>query len=45
MTFNDIVYAVTDDGENKKLIQFTKDNKLNIIADKLNDVNFSEFNK
>ncbi len=43
--FNNSTYAVIDDGENKKLVQYTDDNKLNIIADKLNDINFSEFGK
>lgn len=43
--FNNIVYAVADDGENKKLIQYTEDNKIKIIADKLNDINFSELGK
>ena len=43
--FNNSTYAVIDDGENKKLVQNTDDNKLNIIADKLNDINFSELGK
>lgn len=42
--FNDIVYAVVD-GENKKLIQFTQNNKANIVADELDDINFSELGK
>jgi hypothetical protein len=33
--FNDIVYAVVDNGKNKTLIQYTKDNKVNIIGDNL----------
>ena len=43
--FNNIVYAIVDDGENKNLIQYTEDNKINIIADKLDDINFSELGK
>ena len=43
--FNNIVYAVVNDGENKSLIQYTEDNKLNIIANNLNDINFSEHSK
>ena len=43
--FNDIVYALIDDGENKMLIQYIEDNKLNIIADNLDDINFSELGK
>ncbi len=43
--FNDIVYAVVDDGESKMLIQHTEENKVNIIADNLDDINFSELNK
>ena len=43
--FNDIVYALVDDGENKMLIQYTDGNKLNIIADNLDDINFSELGK
>lgn len=43
--FNDIVYAVVHDGENKKLIQYTQNNKVNIVADNLDDINFSELNK
>ena len=43
--FNDIVYAVIDDGENKMLIQYIEDNKVNIIADNLDDINFSELGK
>lgn len=43
--FNDIVYAVVYDGENKKLIQYTENNEVNIIADKLDDINFSELGK
>ena len=40
--FNGNIYAVADEGGNKKLIQYTKNEKVNIIADKLDDVNFSE---
>lgn len=43
--FNDSVYAVVGDGDNKKLIQYTENNKVNIIADKLDDINFSELGK
>lgn len=43
--FNDNVYAVVDDVENRMLIQYTEDNKVNIIAEKLDDINFSELNK
>ena len=43
--FNDIVYAVVDEGESKMLIQHTKENKVNIVADSLDDINFSELNK
>lgn len=43
--FNNITYALEDDGANKKLIQYTEDKKINIIADKLDDVNFSELGK
>jgi hypothetical protein len=43
--FNDNVYAVVDDGENKMLIQSTKDNKVNVVADNLDDINFSELGK
>lgn len=43
--FNDIAYAVVDDGKSKKLIQYTGNKKVNIIADKLDDVNFSELGK
>lgn len=43
--FNDIVYAVVDDGENKKLVQYNEDNKVNIVADNLDDINFSELGK
>jgi hypothetical protein len=45
MKFNDIDYAVVDDGENKKLIQYTQNNNVNIVADKLDDINFSELGK
>lgn len=43
--FNDIIYAVVDDGENKMLTQYTEDNKVNIIEDALDDINFSELGK
>ncbi|WP_312810816.1 hypothetical protein [Sedimentibacter sp.] len=43
--FNDIAYAVVDDGKNKKLIQYIGNRKVNIIADKLSDINFSELGK
>ncbi len=43
--FNDIVYAVVDKVENKMLIQFTEGNKVNIIEDNIDDVNFSELGK
>lgn len=43
--FNDIDYAVVDDGKNKMLIQYFENNKVNIIADKLVDINFSELGK
>jgi len=43
--FDDVVYAVVDGGESKKLIQYNEDNKVNIIADKIEDVNFSELGK
>ena len=43
--FNNIIYAVVDDGENKMLVQNTEENKINIVADKLDDINFSEFGK
>ena len=43
--FNGIIYAVVDDGENKMLIQYTDDSKVNTIADKLDDINFSELGK
>lgn len=43
--FNNIIYAVVDDGENKMLVQNTDDNKLNVIADNLDDINFSELGK
>ena len=43
--FNNNTYAVIDDGANKMLIKYNNDNKINIIADKLNDINFSELGK
>ncbi|NYB75595.1 hypothetical protein HZF24_15715 [Sedimentibacter hydroxybenzoicus DSM 7310] len=43
--FNDIAYAVVDNGKNKSLIKYTENNKVNIIADKLDDINFSELGK
>ena len=43
--FNENLYAVVGDGETKKLIQYTDNKKINAVAEKLSDINFSENGK
>lgn len=43
--FKDDVYAYVEDGKNTRFIQYTEDNKENVIIGEFDDINFSELNK